>query len=61
MRHETKNQCHLDIHKALKSIFLNNNKKILQEKKVQTFNLLLTQVIPLNNISLNNRSIMCFQ
>lgn len=61
MRHETKNQCHLDIHKALKSIFLNNKKKILQEKKVQTFNLLLTQVIPLNHISLNNRSIMCFQ
>lgn len=61
MRHETKNQCHLDIHKALKSIFLNNNKKILQEKKVQTFNLLLTQAIPLNHISLNNRSIMCFQ
>lgn len=36
-------------------------KKSCRKKTVQTFNLLLTQVIPLNNIWLNNRSTMYFQ
>lgn len=41
--------------------YLSQPKKRKKERSVQTFNLLLTQVIPLNHISLNNRSIMCFQ
>lgn len=36
-------------------------KKKKWKKSVQTFNLLLTEVMTLNHISSNNRSIKCFQ